>query len=59
MEIDVTETGSRSGLNLSGSGQGPVVGLCEHGDLSSVSVIWWTFLQELSVYRCLKKGSAA
>jgi len=34
----------RCGLNAGGSGQGPVVGSCEHSNESSGSIKVWEFL---------------
>jgi len=38
----------RCGLDASGSGQGPVVGCCEHGNETSGSVKGGEFLDKLS-----------
>jgi hypothetical protein len=35
----------RYGLNLSGSGEGPVEGSCEHGNELSVSIKYWKILE--------------
>jgi hypothetical protein len=36
------------GLDLSGSGLGPVKGSCEHGDEPSGSIKCWEILEQLS-----------
>jgi hypothetical protein len=43
-----------SGSNCSASGQGPVVGPCEHGNKSSCSVEGGGFLEYTSEYQLLK-----
>jgi len=46
--MDISETGC--GLNLSGSGYGPVAGSCEHGNEPSGSINCGKFLEQLSDY---------
>jgi hypothetical protein len=46
-------------LNLSGAGQGPVEGYCEHGNEPSGSIKCWEIFEQLSVWWLLKKDSAA
>jgi hypothetical protein len=46
------------GLDISGSGQGPVAGCCEHGDEPSGSVKGAIFLDQLSDCQVLKEDIA-
>jgi hypothetical protein len=46
------------GLELSGSGYGPVNGSCEDGNKTYGSIKCWEILEELSDWRLSKKGSA-
>jgi hypothetical protein len=46
------------GLDSSVSGQGPMVGSCEHGNKLSGSIKFWEILEYLSDWRLLKEGSA-
>jgi hypothetical protein len=44
IKMDLREIGWGYGLDLSGSGQGPVAGYCEHGNELSVSIKAGEFL---------------
>jgi hypothetical protein len=57
IKIDLREIGW-SGLDWSGSGDGPVEGSCEHGNELSGSIRCWEFLEWLQNGQLLKKGSA-
>jgi hypothetical protein len=46
------------GLDMSGSGQGPVEHLCEHGDEPSGFIKCWEVLEWLHNWQLLKKGAA-
>jgi hypothetical protein len=56
--MDLEETVGKSGLDASGSGQGPVAGCCKHDNESSASIRGGKFLDQLSDYQLLKKDSA-
>jgi hypothetical protein len=45
IKMDLRDRMGRYGLDLSGSGQGPVEGSCEHGSKPSGSIIWWEVLE--------------
>jgi hypothetical protein len=56
--MDVREVGWECGLNSSGSGQGPIVSSCKHGNEPSGSIKCWEFLERLSNCSLLEKDSA-